>query len=303
MLHSHIVEGGIGKSVAFTAMVKGLAKKAGQPIQMFSGYPEVFGGNPDVSLSLPAGQIMDPRIMSSDDIFFVEPYKTTFQKGEMHLLESYCALYGLEYDRTMRPVLYTDYQRKHVNQWLSDRNISPKKLILVQFTGSQSPIGLNPQGQYIGSNMDKNYPYYLAQGMINYLKRKYPDYTILDCSLPNEPYYTDTIKCDLSWQVLPELLKKAKGFIAIDSCLMHMAAATKTPGVCLWGNTKWTQFGYTCHYNMTAMTENNFNSYEPVDVHDPRNIMVDPSAAVEVFDKHIIQGIDCLPFDNILPVK
>jgi hypothetical protein len=31
------------------------------------------------------------------------------------------------------------------------------------------------------------------------LKEEYKDTTIIDCTLPNEPAYMNTIKCDLHW--------------------------------------------------------------------------------------------------------
>lgn len=306
-LHTYAVEGGIGKHVAFTALTESLAQKAGEPIQMLSAYPEVFANNPHVGLSLDMNttSFHDERVVNSAEIFYREPYKSNFVKGKEHILESYSNLYGIEYNpNQIKPSLYLDYQEKHVNQWLMQNGIqNDADLFAVQFTGSQSPVGFNPQMGYQGANMEKNYPHYLAQGVINYLKQKYPNCVILDCTLPNEPGYWNTLKCPIPWQQLPSLLKKCKGWIGIDSCIMHMSVATRTPGVCLWGNTRWTQFGYTCHYNMTAMTQDRYNIYEEIDPQDPRNIMVDPQAVVEVFDKHIIQGIDSLPFDNILPVK
>jgi hypothetical protein len=41
--------------------------------------------------------------------------------------------------------------------------------------------------------------HFLAQQVINLLKEEYKDATIIDCTLPNEPAYMNTIKCDLHW--------------------------------------------------------------------------------------------------------
>jgi hypothetical protein len=64
----------------------------------------------------------------------------------------------------------------------------------------------------------------------------------------------DTIRCDLHWTQLHEMLKDAEGFVAIDSCLQHFSPSANKHGVVIWGSTRWTQFGYsaiTLTYNST----------------------------------------------------
>jgi len=116
------------------------------------------------------------------------------------------------------------------------------------------------------------------------LNEKFPDHTVIDTSMPNEPGYAGSIKCDKSFPVLHELLKNAKGFIGIDSCVQHFAASTGTPGVVIWGNTRWTQFGYMQNYNMSFHDKKKYNTYYKMDIADPRNLMVD---AQDVYDTYV----------------
>ena len=50
--------------------------------------------------------------MASDNIFYCEPYKSNFQFGKQHIIESYCEHHGVEYDKSMLPKLYTDHHKE-----------------------------------------------------------------------------------------------------------------------------------------------------------------------------------------------
>jgi hypothetical protein len=287
-LDTYIVEGGIGKCVCFTALLPKLAEKAGGPVQILTPYIDVFANNPLVKMVFDQGSIPldDPRILASDNIYYSEPYKSNFVKGEEHLLQSYSRLHGIKFDVNMRPKMYTDHIKQVAADWKKSVGITGP-YIMVQFSGGQTPIGWAPNNQYTSSNPGRNYHPYFAQGIINALKEKYPDHTIIDATLPNEQAYVNTIKCDQKFTVLHELLKGAKGFIGIDSCLQHFAASTGTPGIVIWGNTRWTQFGWMHHKNMSFHDKNRFNTWYKMDVSDPRNLMVDPQHVLETYVNYI----------------
>ena len=44
-MNTYIIEGGIGKQVAFTAIIDALVKKDKEKIQIHSPYVDIFGGN------------------------------------------------------------------------------------------------------------------------------------------------------------------------------------------------------------------------------------------------------------------
>ena len=283
MLDTYVVEGGIGKCAAFTALVPKLAEKAGQPIQIWTPYIDCFANNSLVEMAYESASIPlnDPRIIRSDNIYYSEPYKTNFVFGKQHLIESYCIQHDVEYDSDMRPKLFTDHLKERAQQYLQKAGISGRYM-LVQFTGGQSPFGYNPQVQYQSHMPLRNYPQFLAQQVIDKLKAAYPTVSIIDFSLPNEPRYQGTIKFEEHWATGHELLKNAEGFISIDSMLQHMSASTGTKGVVLWGQSRWTQFGYDHNTNLSfhqgkVWDESKFN--EP----DPRNVCVDPDEVVTAY--------------------
>jgi hypothetical protein len=288
-LNTYVIEGGIGKCTAFTALIPKLAQKAKQGIQIYTPYIDCFAFNPHVAMayeqSLP---ITDPRIMASDNIFYCEPYKSNFMKGKQHLIESYCELFGIDYDINMMPKLYTSHLKDRANEWLLKNGIALGKYIMIQFSGGQTPVGWNANNAYMSHNPGRNYPLYLAQQTINLLRDKYPDVAIVDCTLPNEPSFEGTVKCTEHWAVIHEMLKNAQGFIGIDSSLQHFSASVAKSGVVLWGSTRWTQYGYEQNTNLQFHMGETWDETR-FDSADPRNIMVDPHVVIEAYQKRRIE--------------
>ena len=282
MLNTYVVEGGIGKCVAFTALTPKLKEKS--EVQIHTPYVGCFANNPDVKLGFDATSIPlgDARIMASDNICYSEPYKSNFQFGKEHIIESYCKLHNVEYDKSMKPKLYTEHLKESVDKWLEEKKID--KYILVQFSGGQPSAGFNPNNQYRNINPNRNYQPFLAQQVINMLKEEYKDTTIIDCTLPNEPSYFNTIKCDLHWSQIHELLKNAEGFVCIDSCLNHFSPSVNKAGVVIWGSTRWTQFGYEQNTNLQFHMKDKWDEAKFVDS-DPRNNMVEPKLIIDEYKK------------------
>jgi hypothetical protein len=282
MLNTYVIEGGIGKCAAFTALIPKLAKKAGQGIQIYTPYIDCFAFNPHVSMAyeqtLP---LVDPRIMASDNILYCEPYKSNFIFGRQHLIESYCEHFGAEYDPSMTPKLYTSHLKPRADGWLKQNDITGKYMV-VQFSGGQTPVGWSENNIYASHNPGRNYPHCLAQKVVSQIKEAFSGLTIIDATLPNEPGYDGAVKCGEHWAVIHELLKGAEGFISIDSCLNHFSASAETSGVVIWGSTRWTQYGYARNTNLHFHMNEEWNEAK-FDAEDPRNPLVDPSVVVAAY--------------------
>ncbi len=281
MLNTYIVEGGVGKCVAFTSLITKLRKKS--EVQIYTPYIDCFAGNPDVKLALEETlPLQDPRIMASDNIYYSEPYKSNFQFGKQHLIESYCQLHNVDFDKSMKPKIYTDRHKDSVKEWLDKNEI--KKYILIQLTGGQSKWNYADGVQYQNINPNRNYQPFLAQQLVNMLLEEYKDTTIINCVLPNEPHYQGTIRCDLHWSQIHEMLKGSEGFISIDSCLNHFSASAEKHGVVIWGSTRWTQFGYSHNKNLQFHMTDKWIEEKFID-NDPRNNMVEPKLIIDEFKK------------------
>ena len=72
-LNTYIVEGGVGKCTAFTALISKLKQKA--DIQIYTPYVGCFAGNPNVKMAFEQTlPLQDPRIMASNNIFYSKLY-------------------------------------------------------------------------------------------------------------------------------------------------------------------------------------------------------------------------------------
>jgi len=276
---TYFVEGGIGKCIAFTALVPALNEKAKEPIQVFTPYFDCFAANPGVKMVYDQNSIPidHPGIQQSDNIEFAEPYKSNYIKGDKHLIEAYAELHNVAFDPNMVPQLYTDHHKESATKFLSESEIKGS-FVMVQFTGGQSPLS-GAQGAYQSINPGRNYPHYLGQQVVDRLSAL--GLNVLDCSLPNEPGYANSVKFQGHWPIMHELMKMSEGFIGIDSMLNHLSASAKKSGVVIWGNTTANQLGYTHNQNLTFHSK----AYDPK---DPRNIMVDPVQIVQVFVDKIL---------------
>ena len=281
MLNTYVVEGGVGKCTAFTALIPQLRKKA--EVQIYTPYIDCFANNPDVKLVLEETlPLKDPRIMASDNIFYCEPYKSNFQFGKQHLIESYCEHHGVQYDKSMLPKLYTEQHKESVDKWLKSNEI--EKYIMIQFSGGQPKWNYANNVQYTNINPNRNYQPYLAQQLVNMLREEYKDTTIINCVLPNEPHFMGTIRCDLHWAQIHEMLKGAETFVAIDSCLNHFSPSANKKGVVIWGSTRWTQFGYDQNINLQFHMQDKWDETKFNDS-DPRNNMVEPRLIIDNLKK------------------
>ena len=280
-MNTYIVEGGIGKCVAFSALLPELRKKS--EVQIYTPYIDCFANNKNVKMAYESTiPLQDPRIMASNNIFYCEPYKSNFQFGKQHIIESYCEHHGVKYNSSMKPKLYTDHHKESVDKWLKDNEIG--KYILVQFSGGQPRWNYGDNVQYQNINPNRNYQPFLAQQVINMLREEYKDTTIINCVLPNEPHYQGTIRCDLHFAQIHEMLKGAEGFVSIDSCLQHFSASAKKHGVVIWGSTRWTQFGYSHNKNLQFHMGKKWDEAKFIDS-DPRNNMVDCKIIVDQYKK------------------
>ena len=292
LTHTYVVEGGIGKCLAFTSILSLLEKKANNKVNIVTPYTDVFQKNNHVNLIFDGSNIQlgHPQIQSSDDLFYVEPYKNKFALGKIHLIKAYCDLLGVQYNNKLSPKMFSGEQEQNVDKIKADGEID--KYIIVQFSGGQSPLTYREGVGYQNLDPGRMYPPFLAQQVINMLKEEYKNHKIINMCLPNEPQFENAIPLQAPFVCFHELLKGADGFISCDSVLNHMSVSAKKRGVVIWGSTRWSQFGYTQNQNVNYyMTndwvENKFNGG------DPRNIMVDPQKVVDLYkerETRVISG-------------
>ena len=254
-----LVEGGFGRGCFATALVPKLAEKDGK-IYVMGSYSEIFQDSPYVleSFGRNSTYIYKQIIQNSEnEILFRDPYfNSEFIQGKIHVIEAWAKELGIEYTKDMLPELYINKQHtikaKEFKQQVGN-------FIIVQFTCGQSPLQQNFNAPFNYEGFERKVNKENAQKIVNAIKEKYPSLTILNMCFPNENMQLDGV---VSVGTVPTLfyaaaLKESEGFIGVNSCLMHMAAAMRTKGVGLWGGSSPTMWGYDFHIPVSGKCPRN----------------------------------------------
>lgn len=272
------VEGGLGKNVMLTALMPMLAAKY-EEIYVISPYSDVFKACSYVTEAFEPGPqcatLYQELVLDDDvDILWKEPYSNSrFIKKSCHLFDAWMEEIGIETEGTdipwdeQEPII--DRIREefpHIGT-LADQKIAELgKFILVQFCGGQSPLApqQDQSGKAVPYNDRQEYikrNYYQGQNLINALKDKYPDATIVHYALPNEPSYDGAIKLNIPYLTYRLLAEKAFKVVCTDSSLQHIATGVCNDITVIWGETRPEHFGYLNNKNIAAKRVLNSQPY------------------------------------------
>lgn len=298
------VEGGLGKNVMLTSILPAL-KEAGKydEVYVISPYHDVFKCCPVVTEAFQPGlgTLYQELVLDPDcDVLWKEPYSNQkFIKKECHLFDAWMEEFGFKLPNaadTYTPVmgnLEKEYPhlRKIADEHLASWN---HNFCLVQFTGGQSP--LSPMTDQNGNPL----PYMNAQEAIkrNYmkgeqivqrLKEKWPDATIVHFALPNEPSVEGAVKIEVPYLTYRLLAAEAKEIVTIDSSLQHLATGVNNNITVIWGETRPEHFGYRCNRNICAKHVLNSQPYfKPLGVSpsivrmpEPEEVVIRPEGTNE----------------------
>ena len=269
------VEGGLGKNVMFTAMLKELAKKY-EKIYVLSPYFDVFKACPYVTDAFPMGQVstLYQQLCLSDDcdVLWKEPYTNQkFIKKQVHLFDAWAEELGItlsEKAMDMVPQIsrYTELPLVKLQTEELLKQLNGQKFILIQLCGGQSPLApqLDKDGKLIPYNdhnegLKRNY--YRGQELVDLLKKTYPEHRILHFALPNEPSYEGADKVQAPYLVFHELCNHADKVVCTDSSLQHLATGVCKDVTVIWGETRPEHFGYACNKNICAKNVMNSQPY------------------------------------------
>ena len=269
------VEGGLGKNVMFTAMLKELAKKY-EKIYVLSPYFDVFKACPYVTDAFPMGQVstLYQQLCLSDDcdVLWKEPYTNQkFIKKQVHLFDAWAEELGITLSQKAMDMVpeiskYTELPLVKTQTEELLKQLNGQKFILIQLCGGQSPLApqLDKDGKLIPYNdhnegLKRNY--YRGQELVDLLKKTYTEHRILHFALPNEPSYEGADKVQAPYLVFHELCKHADKVVCTDSSLQHLATGVCKDVTVIWGETRPEHFGYSCNKNICAKNVMNSQPY------------------------------------------
>ena len=283
------VDGGLGKSIASTAVIAAIKnhyKKS--KIIVVSPYPDVFLNNPNVYRTYLTSQIngLYLKYVKGKDckIFACEPYThNNFLTGEEHLLRTWCKLCGVPYKGEQPEFYLTQAEIDDFTPYYQ-----PEKPIFVIH-----PHG-GPQGQGYQYSWTRDIPSSNMVDIINHYKN---DYSIVHIKRENQRNYPDTLAALDGFRSIAILLQLSKKRLLMDSFAQHLAASIGVKSTVCWVTTKPEIFGYDLHDNILA---NPFTKEPQLQnsVYQPFNLAQDISSIPyndlrEVFDTNkIIESIN-----------
>jgi len=254
------VEGGVGKNIVATNVVRNIKKThPDRKLVVVSPYPEVFIHNPNIYRVYKTGMcpyFYEDYIQDKDTIVFKhEPYNSNdVITRKTCLTEAWCKSLDLPFD-TNAPELFFNNVEKQNSNVIFNQVFQNKPVIAVQING-----GIGNKPNQINFNWYRDLPPFYAQDLI----KEYSDrFTFVQIRNPNQIALEGVQQVDLSLRELFLLLAQCKGAIAIDSVLQHAMAAFSKPSLVFWVGNSPDVFGYNMHTNMKACVEytDNLESY------------------------------------------
>lgn len=283
------IEGGLGKSIMATAIVKVIKKHyKDSNLIVVTAYPDVFLNNPYVNECFKIEQIGGfylKYIKGQECKIFVEdPYRNSlFLTEKEHLLQTWCKIYGLSYNNE-QPQLYLT--QPEIDYFQPFYNVE-KPILAIQPNGG-------PQGQGFNYSWTRDIPVPVINDIIQHYKEKY---TIVHIKRQDQYTYPDTLSALDGFRSIAILLHLSKKRLLIDSFTQHLSAAMGIKSTVCWVTTKPKIFGYGLHDNIQS---NPFTKEPQIQnsIYQPFNLSQDVSSIPyndlkEVFDTDkIIKSIN-----------
>lgn len=252
-----ISEGGLGKVIASTAVVKRLSEEfPDKRIIVVAGYPDIFQYNPRVYKTFRFDNPLyfyDDYVTPESFIIKVEPYiDNRYIFDNKNLIDVWCQQIGIEPQDAMPELHFLDNEIEAAKIYTDKlTGNGKKKFILFQWVG-----GITPKDKEKASFFDvvsrmhrRSLPQSVAQKLANKLISR--GYVVGCVQHENFPVLQGTEVVSFPIRSVIALLKFSDGFIGIDSFLQHASAAMGVKGLVVWGGTNPEKLGYAQNRNLT----------------------------------------------------
>ena len=239
------VDGGLGKSIMATAMVKVIRNNyPSSKIIVVTAYPDVFLHNPIVSETYNINQINGlylKHIKGQDWLVLTqEPYRQSdfILEKPISLYETWCDSMGLTYSGE-NPSIYLSL---------------PEIDYYGPFYKTDKPIlTIQPHGGPITQGYQYSWTRDIPTPIVNQIIEHYKeDYTIIHVKHEKQVTYENTLQALDNFRSIAILLSLSNKRLLIDSSSQHIAAALSLRSTVCWSLTKPEVFGYDIHDNIKA---------------------------------------------------
>jgi hypothetical protein len=254
------IEGGVGKNIAATNVVRNIKKTyPDRKLVVVSPYPEIFVHNPYVYRVYKTGlcpYFYEDFIQDKDSLVFKhEPYNSNeVINRKCSLAQAWCKSLDLEFDEN-KPELYFNNIEKQNSQVIFNSVNNGKPVIALQING-----GISDKKNQINFNWFRDLPPMYAQNLVNKYSEKFHFVQIKN---PGQIALEGVQQVDLNIREILLLLSQCKGAVAIDSLVQHAMAAFNKPSLVFWIGNSPVVYGYEMHSNLTATVpcSDNLESY------------------------------------------
>lgn len=238
------INGGIGKVIAATAVVKAIKEQIPDSrIIVISGYSEVFLNNPNVYRNYSYGQMpyfYSEHVEGKKPIVFAhDPYlDEKFVHQESSLIQVWIEMYGLKYSG-QKPEIFLTQREVEFN---TKRFVSDKPIMVMQTNGG----GEQQQNKY---SWMRDIP---SRVVIDVIEAAKEDYNIVHLKRQDQIGYDFTTPLTDNFRSIMVLLTLSAKRLLMDSFAQHAAAALNLPSTVLWIGNSPVVFGYDLHSNILA---------------------------------------------------
>lgn len=255
-----IINGGFGKNIQATAVVKAYYEKYPEStIYVLSSYPEAFVNLPFIKKFFPNQPL--PYLydeLKEFELIDVEPYRDLeYSKGRTHIVDAWCKMINVDAPIDKRGLIELDiHEMNDAIATLARLNLPKERpLIAFQFQGGTSYYNAQDAQDMSRVKHYRDLSVQDAQKIVNGLTEL--GYIVLQISLPTEPQLDKCIHLETNKVTDPRkvfaLLSNCAGLVTIDSFAQHAwAALGKSKAVVLWGGTNPTNLGYSSNTNLTS---------------------------------------------------
>lgn len=282
-----VVNGGAGKNVLATAVVKAIKKNdPNVKIIVITAYKDVWVHNPNVFRVYQQGQMQyfysDYVKDKNTKIVAIEPYSVNdYLLRNKHLIEIWCDIAGVKYGNEQPELFFNNREVEFVQR----RFLDGRKIFLIQTNGGFS--------QDIKISWMRDMPLDVAQDVVNKFKN---DYRIIHIRRDDQPALDGVEQFNGSLRDLCLLIRFSEKRLFIDSLCQHVSAALKKTSTVLWIRNSPEMLGYTIHDNIVTEVEDEIDTLsnsvlEPYDISG--NIYQCPfKEGTKLFDtEEIIQSV------------
>ena len=238
------VDGGIGKSIAATAVCKAIKTQfPDDKLIVITGYPDVFLCNPNVNKVLNFNNLnyfyQDYIEGQKVKTLLHNPYlETDFINQHGHLIKVWCEMFGVKYNGELPELFINNREQNFFSRLYS----SDKPIFVLQTNGGAQ----NQPNKY---SWARDLPLGTAQAIVNVMAQQY---NVVHIRREDQLSLQNATPVMQEFRSLAVLIAMSHKRLFIDSFAQHAAAALGKPSVVCWvGNTP-QQFGYDLHTNIVA---------------------------------------------------